>query len=202
MLHIWDWDSKELLLGTMNWHTQCRDCYYTTFCLKIKYNWDKSSGASMYGEFPEKHFYNGYICDCSFFFFLAIQRKSNLSPAQREKHLAAWGKTGLVTSAASQKERNSSLKKQDMRRISKLNKWKESILLFWWKAVKNNKPLRFGTHENIQQQAAAAWHPSPDSRWGQATTWCPAPAQPHTKDRSWMLPRCYAFSDQFLPLRI
>lgn len=45
-------------------------------------------------------------------FFLAIWRKSELSPAQREKHLAAWGKTGLVTSVASQKERNSSLKKK------------------------------------------------------------------------------------------
>lgn len=76
MLHLWDWDSKELLLGTMNWHMQHRDCYYTTFCLKIKYNWDKSSGASMYWEFPEKHFYNGYICDCSFFFFPSYTEKA------------------------------------------------------------------------------------------------------------------------------
>lgn len=91
MLHLWDWDSKELLLGTMNWHMQHRDCYYTTFCLKIKYNWDKSSGASMYWEFPEKHFYNGYICDCSFFFFLAIQRKQ-LVTSPKGKALGCKGK--------------------------------------------------------------------------------------------------------------
>lgn len=94
MLHIWNWDSKELLLGTMNWHTQCRDCYYTTFCLKIKYNWDKSSGASMYGEFPEKHFYNGYICDCSFFFFSSYTEKKQLVTSPKGKALGCMGKDG------------------------------------------------------------------------------------------------------------
>lgn len=72
----------------------------------------------MYWEFPEKnpHFYNGYICDCSFF-FLAIWRKRDSSPAEREKHLAAWGKTGFGTSASSQKERKSSLKKSKKHRV-------------------------------------------------------------------------------------
>lgn len=39
-----------------------------------------------------------------------MEEKSDLSPAQREKHLAAWMKTGCVASVASQKERNSSSK--------------------------------------------------------------------------------------------
>lgn len=51
-------------------------------------------------------------------FFFAIWRKSDLAPAQREKHLAAWRNTGLGTSVASQKER----KKQEVQGISRINK--------------------------------------------------------------------------------
>lgn len=51
-----------------------------------------------------------------------MEEISDLSPAQREKHLAAWRKTGCVASVASQKERNSSSKRQEAQRMSKINK--------------------------------------------------------------------------------
>lgn len=47
------------------------------------------------------------------FFLSYMEEMSGLSPAQREKHLAAWRKTGCVASVASQKERNSSSKRQE-----------------------------------------------------------------------------------------
>lgn len=114
-----------------------------------------------------------------FFFFLSYMEEiSDLSPAQREKHLAAWRKTGCVASVASQKERNSSSKRQEAQRMSKINKWKESVPLLWWRddvtvakasALHRQDQLRRGSSSSL---VSLPWWP-----WACPLLWDPGTLQ-------------------------
>lgn len=92
------------------------------------------------------------------FFLSYMEETSDLSPAQREKHLAARRKTGCVASVASQKERNSSSKREEAQRISKINKWKESVPVLWWRDdVTVPKPSTLHSSEGAAAARCPCW---------------------------------------------
>lgn len=104
-------------------HRQHRDSYDTAFCLKIREIGDMSSG-DMDWEFPEKHFCNGYICDCSFFFLSYMEEKKWLVTSPKGKALGCMEEDRMCCICGFKEGKEQLFKKrQEAQRIPKINKW-------------------------------------------------------------------------------